>query len=205
MKYLWGNLNPRRILCSKSGLSISLIKQVTASFQELILILRQMLVFTFLGERWQWGGVLKRVDEGVPIGEQRFTVRTFVIRKVFVLAKEYRAPTVFVTFANDGETDSKASINITIDNDMVHTMCFPSLFASSAASGRGSPAAVGRLLAAATSPVERRLTVRGLQYLLHCGLVLVVPWAELPCDTWNLPGPWMERLSPAWAGGFLTT
>ena len=52
MKYLWGNLNPRRILCSKSGLSISLIKQVAASFQELILIPRQMLASTFLGERY---------------------------------------------------------------------------------------------------------------------------------------------------------
>ena len=76
---------------------------------------------------------------------------------------------------------------------------------AAAASGRGSPAVVGRLLAAATSPVEHRLTVRGLQYLLHCGLVLVVPCVELPCDTWNLPGPGMEHLSPAWAGGFLTT
>ncbi|MXQ87004.1 hypothetical protein E5288_WYG007592 [Bos mutus] len=49
-------------------------------------------------------------------------------------AKECGTPTVLVTFANDRQKDSKASINITIDNDTVYTMCLrrkPSLFGNS--------------------------------------------------------------------------
>ena len=32
-----------------------------------------------------------------------------------------------------------------------------------------------------------------------------VAWALLLCGTWNLPGPGFEPVSPALAGGFLTT
>ena len=30
-------------------------------------------------------------------------------------------------------------------------------------------------------------------------------WGQLLCGTWDLPGPGLERVSPALAGGFLTT
>lgn len=66
---------------------------------------------------------------------------------------------------------------------------------AAAASGRGSPARCGQAPAAATSPVERRLTVRGLQYLLLCGWSLWCPGPSCPV-TWNLPDQWDGTLCP---------
>ena len=43
-----------------------------------------------------------------------------------------------------------------------------------------------------TWALERRLS--------SCGA-----WAQLLCGMWDLPGPGLELVSPAWAGGFLTT
>ena len=34
---------------------------------------------------------------------------------------------------------------------------------------------------------------------------VVVVWAQLPEEMWQLPGPGIEPMSPALAGGFLTT
>ena len=44
----------------------------------------------------------------------------------------------------------------------------------------------------------------GLQ-ALECRLSSCVAWALLLCSTWDLPGPGLEPVSPALAGGFLTT
>ena len=38
-----------------------------------------------------------------------------------------------------------------------------------------------------------------------CRLSSCGPWAQLLCGTWDLPGPGIEPVSPALAGGFLTT
>ena len=40
---------------------------------------------------------------------------------------------------------------------------------------------------------------------LECGLSSCGAWASLPQGTWDLPGLRMEMMSPALAGGFLTT
>ena len=39
----------------------------------------------------------------------------------------------------------------------------------------------------------------------HWGFSSCGSWAELPHDMWNLPRPGIEPMSPALAGGFLTT
>ena len=56
--------------------------------------------------------------------------------------------------------------------------------------------------------VEHGVSVRGLQYLWlsvehrlsSCGM-----WALLLRGMWDLPGPGLEPVSPALAGGFLTS
>ena len=56
------------------------------------------------------------------------------------------------------------------------------------------------------------LPSRGAGLLLAVASLVAAPglsscgsWAQLPCGMWNLPGPGIEPVSPALAGGFLTT
>ena len=85
--------------------------------------------------------------------------------------------------------------------------------------------AVCRLpIAVASLVAEHGLQARGLQQLWHAGSVVVVcglsscglraperrlrscgTRAELLRGMWHLPGPGLEPVSPAWAGGFLST
>ena len=70
--------------------------------------------------------------------------------------------------------------------------------------------AVSRLLIAVASFVaERRLQARGLSSCgsraLECRLSTCGARAYLLRGTWDLPGPGLEPVSPALAGGFLTT
>ena len=58
-------------------------------------------------------------------------------------------------------------------------------------------AACGLPIAVAALAVECRLWACGLS---HRGT-----WALSPQGTWNLPRPGIEPMSPAWAGGLLTT
>ena len=55
----------------------------------------------------------------------------------------------------------------------------------------------GPLTIAASPVVEHRLQTRRLS---NCG-----SRAHLLCGTWDLPGPGLKPMSPALAGGFLTT
>ena len=45
----------------------------------------------------------------------------------------------------------------------------------------------------------------GAQALGPLGSAVALYWAQLPCSMWNLPGLGMESVSPALAGGFLST
>ena len=61
------------------------------------------------------------------------------------------------------------------------------------------------LIALASLVVEHGLSAHGLQQLWHMGSVVVAH--GLSCSTagmWDLPGPGLEPVSPALAGGFLT-
>ena len=42
-------------------------------------------------------------------------------------------------------------------------------------------------------------------WALECGLSGCGTWTQLPCGMWDLPRPGIEPVSPALAGGFLTT
>ena len=55
----------------------------------------------------------------------------------------------------------------------------------------------GPLTIAASLVAEHRLQTRRLS---SCG-----SWAQLLCGMWDLPGPGLEPVSPALAGGFSTT
>ena len=52
--------------------------------------------------------------------------------------------------------------------------------------------------------VAHRLSICGSQGL-ECRLSSCGAWAQLLCGMWDLPRPWLEPMSPALAGGFLTT
>ena len=65
------------------------------------------------------------------------------------------------------------------------------------------------LIAVASLVAEHGLQARGLQQLwlaaLERRLSSCGTGAQLPCGLWDLPGPGIEPVSPALAGGFLTT
>ena len=80
--------------------------------------------------------------------------------------------------------------------------------------------AVHRLLIAVASLVaDHRLQACSLQQLWHAGSVVVArrlqstgsvvvahgPRCSVACGVWDFPGPGLEPVSPALAGGFLTT
>ena len=73
--------------------------------------------------------------------------------------------------------------------------------------------AVHRLLIAVSSlAAEHGLQAHGLQQLQCVGSVVAVrglsscgTWAQLLCGMWDLPRPGIQPMSPALAGGFLTT
>ena len=52
--------------------------------------------------------------------------------------------------------------------------------------------------------VTHRLSSCGSR-ALECGLGSHGTWTQLPCGMWDLPRPGIEPVSPALAGGFLTT
>ena len=70
----------------------------------------------------------------------------------------------------------------------------------------------GLLIAVASLVAEHRLQARGLQQLQHtgswaieCRLSSCGTRAQLLRGMWDLPGPGLKPVSPALAGGFLTT
>ena len=62
----------------------------------------------------------------------------------------------------------------------------------------------GLLVAVASLVVEHMLQVCGLQSMQHLGSMVVVHRFSC-CGMWNTPGPGIEPMSPALAGGFLST
>ena len=64
---------------------------------------------------------------------------------------------------------------------------------------------LGRALAAWTSVVVARGLSSCGSWALECRLSSCAAWAYLLCGMWDLPGPGLEPVSPALAGGFLTT
>ena len=77
-------------------------------------------------------------------------------------------------------------------------------------------AMLGLLTVAASLVARRRLQANKLQWLQHLGSALVRAgsrvwpsgcgtWAQLLCGMWSLLGPGLEPVSPALAGGFLST
>ena len=65
----------------------------------------------------------------------------------------------------------------------------------------------GLLIVVASLVVEHGLQVRGLQQLwfVECRLSTYGAQAQLLHGMWDLPGPGLEPVSPALAGGFLIT
>ena len=63
----------------------------------------------------------------------------------------------------------------------------------------------GLLTAVAFLVVEHRLQVHGLQQLCHAGFSSCGARAQLLRGRWDIPRPGLEPVSPALAGGFLTT
>ena len=66
--------------------------------------------------------------------------------------------------------------------------------------------AVHRLLIAVASLVaEHRPPGAWASVVAECGLGSCGTWTYLPCGMWSFPRPGIELVSPALAGGFLTT
>ena len=71
---------------------------------------------------------------------------------------------------------------------------------------RLSPVAVHRLLIVVVSPVAgRRLQGAQASGGMVCRLSSFGSWAQLLCSMWDLPRPGIKLVSPALAGGFLST
>ena len=66
-------------------------------------------------------------------------------------------------------------------------------------------AVCGLLIAVASLVVEHGLQAHGLQQLWHAGFSSCGARAQLPRGMWVLPVSGLEPVSPALAGGFLTT
>ena len=65
--------------------------------------------------------------------------------------------------------------------------------------------AVHGLLIAVASRCRARALGAWASVVVACGLSSCGTQAWLLCGTWDLPGPGLEPMSPALAGGFLTT
>ena len=90
--------------------------------------------------------------------------------------------------------------------------CFMRAFSSCSERGLLFLVVRGLLIAVASLVAEHGLQARGLQQLWLAGSVVVARGlsscgsrAQLLHDMWDLPGPGLEPVSPALAGGFLTT
>ena len=67
------------------------------------------------------------------------------------------------------------------------------------------PVTVWGLLISVASLVEQGLKCARASVVAARGLGGRTAWTESPHRIWNLPGPGIEPVSPALAGGFLTT
>ena len=81
--------------------------------------------------------------------------------------------------------------------------CCARAFSSCSEQGLLLVAVCGLLIVMASLVVEHRLQVR--RWALEHGLSSCGAQAQLLCSMWDLPRPGIEHMSPALAGGFLTT
>ena len=87
----------------------------------------------------------------------------------------------------------------------IYFCCCPWAFSNCGEQGLLPSRGAGLLLAVASLVAEHGLYDAQASTVAALGLSSCGSWAQLPCGMWNLPGPGIESVSPALAGGFLST